>query len=63
MYETFLTLKKKLTLAPIILALDWSLPFKVMCDASAYVIGAVLGQRKNKQFYVIYYARKILNEA
>nr|KYP43570.1 Retrovirus-related Pol polyprotein from transposon 17.6 [Cajanus cajan] len=34
-----------------------------MCDASDYVVGAVLGQRKNKIFYVIEYASKVLNEA
>jgi len=34
-----------------------------MCDASDYVVGAVLGQRKDKKPYVIYYASKILNSA
>jgi len=34
-----------------------------MCDASNYVVGAVLGQRKEKIFRVIHYASKILNEA
>ncbi|GJS19004.1 reverse transcriptase domain-containing protein [Tanacetum coccineum] len=38
------TLKKKLTEAPILIAPDWDLPFKLMCDARDYVIGAVLGQ-------------------
>jgi len=33
-----------------------------MCDASDYVVGAVLGQRKNKFFHAIYYASKVLNE-
>jgi len=33
-----------------------------MCDASDYVVGAVLGQRKNKVFHVIHYASKVLNE-
>ena len=27
-----------------------------MCDASDFVVGAVLGQRKEKVFYAIYYA-------
>ena len=34
-----------------------------MCDASHYAVRAVLGQRKNKVFHAIYYARKTLNEA
>ena len=34
-----------------------------MCDASDYAVGAVLGQRKNKNFHVIHYASKVLNEA
>ena len=34
-----------------------------MYDASDYVIGAVLGQRKDKRHYVIYYASKTLNDA
>ena len=42
--------------APIIVAPDWDLPFELMCDASDYALGAVLGQRKNKQFQPIYYA-------
>ena len=42
---------------------DWFLPFEIMCDASDYAIGAVLGQRKEKKPYVIYYASKTLNSA
>ena len=32
-----------------------------MCDASDYVVRAVLGQRKNNKPYVIYYASRTLN--
>ena len=39
-------LKKALISAPIITPPDSSLPFKIICDASDYAIGAVLGQRK-----------------
>jgi hypothetical protein len=34
-----------------------------MCDASDYAVGAVLGQRKDKKPYMIYYASKTLNTA
>ena len=49
--------------APIISAPDWTRPFEIMCDASDYVIGAVLGQRTDNRQHVIYYASKTLNEA
>nr|GEY27266.1 reverse transcriptase domain-containing protein [Tanacetum cinerariifolium] len=42
--EAFQTLKRKLIEAPILVALDWDLPFELMCDASDFAIGAVLGQ-------------------
>ncbi|CAL8993258.1 unnamed protein product [Prunus brigantina] len=45
------------------MAPDWSLPFELMCDASDYAIGAVLGQRVNKLAHVIYYASRTLNDA
>ncbi|KAL5554234.1 hypothetical protein UlMin_041635 [Ulmus minor] len=61
--QAFNLLKEKLTSAPIICAPDWSLPFEVMCDASDYAIGAVLGQRKGKLLHVIYYASRTLTDA
>ncbi|GJT63933.1 reverse transcriptase domain-containing protein [Tanacetum coccineum] len=42
--EAFETLKMKLTQAPILVAPDWDLPFEIMCDASDFAVGAVLGQ-------------------
>nr|GFA64726.1 reverse transcriptase domain-containing protein [Tanacetum cinerariifolium] len=42
--NAFDTLKKKLTEAPILVVPDWNLPFELICDASDYAIGAVLGQ-------------------
>ena len=42
---------------------DWDLPFEIMCDASDYAIGAVLGQRKDKKLHVIYYASRTLDDA
>ncbi|GJV24861.1 reverse transcriptase domain-containing protein [Tanacetum coccineum] len=53
----------KLTEAPILIAPDWDLPFELMCDASDFAIGAVLGQRKNKHFQPIHYASKTMTEA
>ncbi|XP_058764942.1 uncharacterized protein LOC131638400 isoform X1 [Vicia villosa] len=61
--KAFLELKEKLTTTPIIVAPNWSLEFERMCDASDYAVGAVLGQRKNKNFHAIHYASKVLNEA
>jgi hypothetical protein len=58
--EAFETLKKKLTEAPILVAPDWDLPFELMCDASDYAIGALLGQRKTKHFQPIHYASKTM---
>ncbi|GJW97883.1 reverse transcriptase domain-containing protein [Tanacetum coccineum] len=61
--EAFETLKMKLTQAPILVAPDWDLPFEIMCDASDFVVGAVLGQRKTKHFQPIHYASKTMTEA
>nr|GEX14973.1 hypothetical protein [Tanacetum cinerariifolium] len=61
--DAFYTLKKKLTEASILVVPDWNLPFKLMCDASDYAIGAVLGQRKSKHFQPIHYANKTMTEA
>ncbi|KAB2600237.1 hypothetical protein D8674_010508 [Pyrus ussuriensis x Pyrus communis] len=60
---SFNLLKELLTTAPIIVPPDWSLPFELMCDASDYALGAVLGQRKDKRPHVIYYASRTLNDA
>ncbi|GKF21592.1 reverse transcriptase domain-containing protein, partial [Tanacetum coccineum] len=61
--EAFQTHKKKLTEAPILLAIDWDLPFELMCDASDFAIGAVLGQHKTKHFQPIHYASKTMTDA
>ncbi|CAL2246946.1 unnamed protein product [Prunus armeniaca] len=59
----FNKLKELLSTAPVIMPPNWSLPFELMCDASDYAVGAVLGQRVNKVPYVIYYASRTLNDA
>ncbi|WKA03505.1 hypothetical protein VitviT2T_021609 [Vitis vinifera] len=60
---SFEELKLLLTTAPIVRVPNWQLPFEVMCNASDFAIGAVLGQREDGKPYVIYYASKTLNEA
>nr|GFA39941.1 reverse transcriptase domain-containing protein [Tanacetum cinerariifolium] len=42
--DAFNTVKKKLTEALILVVPDLNLPFKLMCDASDFAIGMVLGQ-------------------
>ena len=34
-----------------------------MCDARDFVVGAILGQRKEKVFYAIYNSNQMLNDA
>ena len=41
--KAFETLKEKLISTPVIVAPDWGLLFELMCDASDYAVGAVLG--------------------
>ena len=56
-------LKTMLVSPPIMRSPNWELPFEIMCDASDYAIGAVLGQKEDKKAFVIYYARKTLDSA
>ncbi|PKU68705.1 hypothetical protein MA16_Dca009768 [Dendrobium catenatum] len=62
-HKAFNTLKHHFTTAPIIITPDWSLSFIMMCDPSDIIIGVVLGKKRYKKFYVIFYAREILNFA
>nr|GFC08069.1 reverse transcriptase domain-containing protein [Tanacetum cinerariifolium] len=57
------TLKDKLTEASILIAPNWDQPIELMCDASDYAVGAVLGQRIKKHFRPIHYASKTINQA
>ncbi|GJV30066.1 putative nucleotidyltransferase, ribonuclease H [Tanacetum coccineum] len=61
--KAFNILKEKLTTTPIIISPDWNVSFELMCDASDFTIGAVLGQRIDGKFKPIYYASKTLNNA
>ncbi|CAM8910621.1 unnamed protein product [Rhodiola kirilowii] len=61
--EAFDDLKKALTSTPIIQTPNWELPFEIMCDASDFAVGAVLGQKVDKKAGVIYYASRTLDSA
>nr|GFC59118.1 reverse transcriptase domain-containing protein [Tanacetum cinerariifolium] len=61
--QAFQNLKKKLTEAPILIAPNWDLPFELMCNASDFAIGAVLGKRHEKHFKPIHYASKTMKDA
>ena len=61
--RSFEEIRSKLVEAPIMEKPDWDKEFEIMCDASDYAMGAVLGQRTDKMFKTIYYASKIFNEA
>ena len=54
-HEAFEILEQKLVSDPIIVAPDLTLPFEVMCDASDFIIGVVLGHHKVKSFHTICY--------
>ena len=52
-----------LTFALIMQSSDWSWPFALMCDASDFVVCAVLGQKRDGKPFVIYYVSKTLDNA
>nr|GEV63126.1 reverse transcriptase domain-containing protein [Tanacetum cinerariifolium] len=56
--QDFSKIARPMTLAP-----DWDIPFEIMCDANDFAIGAVLGQRKTKNFQPIHYASKTITDA
>ncbi|GJZ83017.1 reverse transcriptase domain-containing protein [Tanacetum coccineum] len=41
-HKAFNSLKEKLTCTPVIMSLNWNLPFELMCDASDFAVGAFL---------------------
>jgi hypothetical protein len=60
---SFNQIKQALVSAPIVQPPNWNLPFELMCDASDFALGAVLGQRKDKALHVISCASKTLDNA
>ena len=58
----FEEIKTALITAPIMQAPYWSLPFEIMCDASDFTVGAVLGQKKDKKLHVFYRASPTLDD-
>jgi hypothetical protein len=62
-HDAFQKLRSLLSSTPIMKPPDWSLPFEIMCDASDFAVGAVLGQCVGKLPHVIYYASKTLMDA
>ena len=59
----FEEIKIRLVQALIMAAPKWDQGFEIMCDASDFAMGTVLGQRKEKIFIAIYYASRTFNEA
>ena len=61
--KAFNLIKDALIQAPILQAPNWDLLFELMCDAFDSAVGAVLGQRIDKNPVAIYYASKTLVDA
>ena len=61
--NSFEEIKSRLVKAPIMAKPDWNREFEIMCDASDFAMGAVLGHKAEKVFKAIYYASKTFNEA
>jgi len=51
--------KRRVTSAPIIQPPNWDEPFEIMCDASDYVVGVLLGQRTGKNLHGIAYTSRM----
>ena len=61
--NSFEEIKSRLVEAPIMAKPDWNREFEIMCDASYFAMGAVLGQKAEKVFKAIFYSSKTFNEA
>ena len=56
--KAFQEITKALITAPVVQAPDWNLPFGIMCDASDFAVGVVLGQKTDKKLHDVYYASR-----
>ena len=56
-------IKYRLVTTPIMVTPEWNKKFVIMCDASDYAMGTVLGKRTEKIFKAIYYVSETFNEA
>ena len=61
--QAFMQLKESFVEVPILQSHNWDLPFEIMCDASNFAFGAVLGQRIDKKPTTICYASNTLADA
>ncbi|CAB0035616.1 unnamed protein product [Trichogramma brassicae] len=61
--EAFDNLKQSLVTAPVLARPDFTKPFKVQSDASAYAIGAVLTQEHEDGEHPIVYISRVVNKA
>ena len=62
-HNSFEDFKSRLVETPIMEKPDWNREFEIMCDASDFAMGVVLGQKVEKVLKAIYYASKTFNEA
>nr|GEY63573.1 reverse transcriptase domain-containing protein [Tanacetum cinerariifolium] len=63
LYQSFPNIEEKTHGSSNLDCPNWDLPFKLMCDASDFAIGEVLGKRHEKHFKPIHYANKTINDA
>ncbi|GJU15404.1 reverse transcriptase domain-containing protein [Tanacetum coccineum] len=60
-HNAFKMLKEKLTCAPVIVILNWNLPFELMYDASDFAVGSIL-DRKSTEHVVADHLSQIKND-
>ncbi|GKA41082.1 DNA-directed DNA polymerase [Tanacetum coccineum] len=56
-HNAFKLLKEKLTCDPVIVSPNWNLPFELMCDASDFVVGAIIGKKGTENVAVDHLSR------
>ena len=61
--NSFEEIKSRLVESLIMAKPEWNREFEIVCDASDFAMGALLGQKAEKVFKAIYYASKTFNKA